>query len=129
MSDDLDPYLVSLFAPEPRFSRPEEVGEDLGMDIPITQDQLAQEAGRWFSGATLDEIPAKLWLDCHAATGQLYLRGTFDKGVKPISVARMSGLAVSLDEAHGTQLIPVVYRQDHTWEEIEALNRILNRVE
>lgn len=128
--DDLDPYLADLFAPEPRFSRPDPVGDDLAMrEIPITQEQLAQEAGRWFSGASLQEIPAKLWLDCHAATGQLYLRGTFDQGVKPITIARMAGLAVALDKIYGTYLIAVAYREDHTWEEIEGLNRILNRVE
>ena len=77
---------------------------------------------------TIDDIAAKLWLDCHAAIGQLYLRGTFDKGVRPITIARMSGLAVALDEAHGTELIPVAYRQDHTWEEIEGWNQALNRV-
>lgn len=130
MSDNLDPYLVGLFAPEPRFSRPGSIGDDPAMrEIPISQEQLAQEAGRWFAGATIDDIPAKLWLDCHAATGQLYLRGTFDKGVRPITIARMSGLAVALDEAHGTELIPVAYRQDHTWEEIEGWNQALNRVE
>lgn len=128
--DDLDPYLADLFAPEPRFSRPESVGDDLAMrEIPITQEQLAEEAGRWFAGASLDDIPAKLWLDCHVATGQLYLRGTFEKGVKPITVARLTGLAVALDEIHGTELIAVAYCHDHTWEEIEALNRILNRVQ
>lgn len=130
MTDDLDPYLADLFAPEPRFSRPEAVGNDLGMnEIPITQEQLAEEAGRWFAGASLEDIPAKLWLDCHVATGQLYLRGTFDKGVKPLTIARMAGLAVALDEIHGTDLIPVAYHHDHTWEEIEGWNQALNRVE
>jgi hypothetical protein len=63
-ADDLDPYLVGLFGPS------EPVGDHAGMstDSPITMDQLATEAGRFFRTASLADVPAKLWVDCYAGS-------------------------------------------------------------
>jgi hypothetical protein len=132
MTDDLDPYLVNLFAPDPRFNGSDGVGDHAGMGdivIPITNQQLAEEAGRWFHGVSLPEVPAKLWLDMYAATGQIYLRATFDKGGRTTrAMLRLQGLAVSLDLRYGTELITVAYTNDMDWDAIEALSLILNRV-
>lgn len=123
---DLDPYLAGLFSgPEPV----RDIGGMVEREIPITMEQLAQEAGRWFAGVSLPEVPAKLWLDCYAATGQIYLRATFDNGGRTTkAMLRLQGLAVSLDLLYGTELITVAYPADMEWDAIEALNLILNRV-
>lgn len=123
---DLDPYLADLLAFKGSASTRDHVGMDA---IPITMEQLAREAGKWFYGLTLPEVPAKLWLDAHAATGQIYLRATFDqKGMTTKARVRLQGLAVALDGLYGTELITVAYPEDHTWEEIDDMNRALNRV-
>lgn len=125
MIDDLDPYLSSFFAP------PEAAGDDGRMNdaIPISQEQLAKHAGQWFAHARIEDIPAKLWLDYYAAGSQLYLRATFDAGVKAITRVRLAALAVSLDEAYGTEITSVAYPTDYTWDEIEERSRELNRVQ
>lgn len=122
---DLDPYLVDLFGPS------EAVGDHAGMsDAPITMEQLASEAGRFFASASLDEVPAKLWVDCYASAEppQFYLRATFDRPASTASLVRLAALASSLEEKHRVVLVMVAYDEDQTWEEIEEANRVLNRV-
>ena len=125
MIDDLDPYLSSFFAP------PEAAGDDGRMkdEIPISQEQLAKHAGQWFAHARIEDVPAKLWLDYYVAGSQLYLRATFDAGVKAITKVRLAALAVSLDEAYGTEITTIAYPHDYTWDEIEERSRELNRVQ
>ena len=124
---DLDPYLAELF------QRPEPAGHTSGMDeneaIPISQGQLAHEAGKWFHSVTLPEVPAKLWLDYYPGGPQLYLRATFDNGgCTNRAILRLMGLSVALDGLYGTEILPVAYTSDHSWEDIEARAAALARV-
>lgn len=123
---DLDPYLVDLFGPS------DPVGDDPGMsaDGPITMEQLAQEAGKYFRTAALADVPAKLWVDCYAACDppQFYLRASFDHRVSNSSLVRLAALTASLEEHHRLALVLVAYGEDRPWEEIEQANRDLNAV-
>jgi len=97
-------------------------------EIPITKEQVAELAGEYFANAAIEDTPSKLWLDYYVAGNQLYLRACFDGGIRNISLVRLGALAVGLDERHGTELVPVAYEGDMDWDEIEELNRALNRV-
>lgn len=122
---DLDPYLVDLFGPS------DHVGDHADMkEAPISMEQLAAEAGRYFRSASLHDVPSKLWLDCYAASDppQFYLRATFDARVSIPSLIRMAALTASLEETYGLGLVMVTYGHDATWEEIEGWNQALNRV-
>lgn len=123
---DLDPYLADLFGPS------EAVGDHAAMstDAPITMEQLASEAGRFFRSASLHEVPAKLWVDCYASADppQFYLRATFDRHASTASLVRLAALTAALEEKHALPLVMVAYDEDQTWEEIEEANRVLNRV-
>lgn len=96
--------------------------------IQISQDQLAHCAGEVFYGLTVDEVPAKLWLDHYVAGQQTYVRATFDADLTTRSMERMGQLAATLTKRHGVPLLAVCYRDDHTWEEIEVFSQALNRV-
>ena len=99
-----------------------------GYEIPITKEQVAELAGQYFANADIEDVPCKLWLDYYAPGQQLYLRACFDHGLRNISLVRLGALAVGLDERHGTELVPVAYDGDMDWDDIEELNRALNRV-
>ncbi len=97
--------------------------------VEITQEQLAHTAALYFSRASLEDVPAKLWLDYYKAADQLYLRAAFDHGIKPISLVRLGAVATALDEIYGTELVPVAYDRDYDWGEVEEWSQALNRVE
>lgn len=127
MTDDLDPYLAELF--KPSADARDTAGMSESDAIPILPEQLAKEAGKWFGSLPAAEVPAKLWLDYYPGAPQLYLRATFDKGgCTSRARLRLLGLSVSLDWIYGTEILPVAYFEDHTWEEIEARAAALAKV-
>jgi len=95
---------------------------------PITKEQLAEVAGRYFLYADTQDIPEKLWLDVYVAGNQCYLRAIFSKRAGSLSFRMLSAVAKAIDRLYGTKLVAVAYTSDMTWEEIEDNNRRLNRV-
>ena len=95
---------------------------------PITKEQLAEQAARFFLYAETDDIPEKLWIDMYVAGEQCYLRAIFSTRTTFLSLARLAGLAAAVEEVYDTPLIPVAYMTDMSWQEIEDNNRRLNQV-
>lgn len=121
-----DARLGDLFQPS------DEAGDNQPMsdDLPITMQQLAVTAGRFFKNASLADTPAKLWLDCyyHSRPAQLYLRATFDAKYSGGSLIRLAALKSALEAEHRVKLVAVAYADDMPWEDAEAINEQLNGV-
>lgn len=104
------------------------IGMDADEAIPVSMEQLAEAAGRFFRGADVEDIPAKLWLDCYLHGAQIYLRATFDARFSDASICRLGALAISLGETHGIEIVAVAYPHDVDWSEIEERSRDLQRI-
>ena len=96
--------------------------------IPISMEELAEAAGRYFRHAEVRDIPSKLWLDAYVHASQVYLRACFDDRLIEASQVRLEALAAALGDAHGLSIVAVAYPQDHEWSEIEQRARELNAV-
>lgn len=112
------------------FKEPDEVADNAAMShsLPITMEQLAKTASRFFLSADLRDVPAKLWVDCYWATSQVYLRATFERSYTNAGLIRLAGLKHVLEREHSVELVVVVYAKDMSWDEAELTSDRLNAV-
>ncbi len=88
--------------------------------VDITQEQLAQEAGKVFRESRVEDVPNKLWIDYWTGGDQHYLRAIFDGDTDSDVLEMLREVAERLHRRYDVQVVCVAYSGAYTWEDVEG---------
>ena len=97
--------------------------------VEITQEQLADCAGVVFAGASLDDVPEKMWIDYWPAGDQHYLRAVWATSASVEVAGLLLEVAGLIHRRHDVRVVSVMYAGEYSWETIEGWTMALQRVQ
>ena len=88
--------------------------------VDITQEQLAQEAGKVFRESRVEDVPNKLWIDYWTGGDQHYLRAIFDGDTDSDVLEMLREVAERLHRRYDVKVVCVAYSGAYTWADVEG---------
>jgi hypothetical protein len=96
--------------------------------VDITQEQLAEEAGRVFRDSRVEDVPNKLWIDYWTGGDQHYLRAIFDGDTDAGVCDLLWEVGQRLHRRYDVRVVCVAYSGAYSWEDVEGWVMSLHKV-
>lgn len=96
--------------------------------VDISQEQLAEEAGKVFRESRVEDVPNKLWLDYWSGADQHYLRAIFDGDTDATVLELLWEVGQRIRRRYDVDVVCVAYSGAYSWADVEGWVMTLHRV-